>query len=185
MENLVQKIYSNFTALSTEMAKLRSSIYERPIVTEDSFLVCRCGGIIKVVQNGSWINISKNRIESNIIDLIRHADKTLYEKCIERLNSSMSNDYKFSAIKAFNIVHGILIYATGTEKQNRDYIKDKECEEAHKPAPHVEITLRPARDVLKQAKYGEVAANAVTFFIWSLFMDWDGCNYCFIYGKYS
>lgn len=55
LEQEIQNIFDNFTTLNSEICKLRRSIYERSIVTEDSFLVCRCGGIIKVVQNGNWL----------------------------------------------------------------------------------------------------------------------------------
>ncbi len=158
LEQAVQTIYSNFSNLSTEIGKMRSNIYERPVVTEDSFLVCRCGGIIKVVQNGSWVNISKSKIKTNIIDLLRYA-----EECIlKQYNPNLHDDNQFSVIKAFNIVHGILIYASGTEKQKYSYIIDEKCEKARKPAPHVEITIRPAKEALKQAKYAEAAVNAMS-----------------------
>ncbi|MDK2811475.1 hypothetical protein [Lacrimispora amygdalina] len=158
LEQEIQNISTNFNTLSTEIGKLRSNIYERPIVTEDSFLVCRCGGIIKVVQNGSWVNISKGRIEGNIIDLLKFAEDRIYKDYIK----SSYGDQRFSKIKAYNIVHGIILYATGLEEAKPYYIIDEECEKARKPAAHVEINIRPAKDVLKQAKYGEAAANAMS-----------------------
>ena len=158
LEQEIKNISTNFTTLSTEISKLRSNIYERPVVTENSFLVCRCGGIIKVVQNGSWVNISKGRIEGNIIDLLRFAEDRIHGDYIR----SSNRDQRFSRIKAFNIVHGIVLYATGLEEAAPYYIIDEECEKARKPAAHVEINIRPAKDVLKQAKYGEAAANAMT-----------------------
>ncbi|MFW6680928.1 hypothetical protein ACOAOT_25195 [Lacrimispora sp. AGF001] len=158
LEQEIQNIYTNFNTISTEIGKLRSNIYERPVVTEDSFLVCRCGGIVKVVQNGSWVNISKGRIEANIIDLLRFAEDRIHGDYIK----SSNRDQRFSRIKAFNIVHGIILYATGLEEAKPNYIIDEECEKARKPAPHVEIKIRPAKEVLKQAKYGEAAANAMT-----------------------
>lgn len=158
LEQEIKNISTNFTTLSTEISKLRSNIYERPVVTENSFLVCRCGGIIKVVQNGSWINISKGRIEGNIIDLLRFAEDQIHED----YKKSSYGDQRFSKIKAYNIVHGIILYATGLEEAKPYYIINEECEKARKPAAHVEINIRPAKDVLKQAKYGEAAANAMS-----------------------
>ncbi len=158
LEQEIQNICNNFTMMSTDIYELRNNIYERSVVTEDSFLVCRCGGIIKVVQNGSWINISSSKIESNIIDLLIEAEKYILKKYY----SSSEENNKFSAIKAFNIVHGILVNISGTEKQKYQYIIDEKCEKARKPAPHVEITIRPAKEVLKQAKYRDVATNVVT-----------------------
>lgn len=121
-------------------------------------MVCRCGGIIKVVQNGNWVNISKSRIEANIIDLLRFAENRI----LKDYNNCSDREPRFSKIKAYNIIHGIILYATGLEKAEPGYIIDEECEKARKPAPHVEITIRPAKEALKQAKYGEVAANAMT-----------------------
>ncbi|WP_349674209.1 hypothetical protein [Lacrimispora sp.] len=158
LEQELQRNCIDFNTLSTEIEKLRSNIYERAVVTEDSFLVCRCGGIIKVVQNGSWVEVSRGRIEANIIDLLSEAEDYIYEK----YNSYSEKKYKFSAIKAFNIVHGILISVSGTEKQRYTYIINEECEKARKPSPHVEITIRPAKEVLKQAKYRDIATNVVT-----------------------
>ncbi|MGC6178035.1 hypothetical protein [Lacrimispora sp. 38-1] len=158
LEQEIQNIFDNFTTLNSEICKLRRSIYERSIVTEDSFLVCRCGGIIKVVQNGNWVSISKSRIEANIIDLLRFAENRI----LKDYNNSSDREPRFSKIKAYNIIHGIILYATGLEKAEPGYIIDEECEKARKPAPHVEITIRPAKEALKQAKYGEAAANAMT-----------------------
>ena len=157
LEQEIQNICTNFTTLSTEIGKLRSNIYERPIVTEDSFLVCRCGGIIKVVQNGSWVNISKGRIEGNIIDLLKFAEDRIYGD----YKKSSYGDERFSKIKAYNIVHGIILYATELEEAKPYYIIDEECEKARKPAAHVEINIRPAKEVLKQAKYGHAVGNAM------------------------
>ncbi|GEM_PF-6348188 len=55
-----------------------------------------------------------------------------------------------------------LFYSNRIKRSKAKYIIDEECEKARKPAPHVEITIRPAKEALKQAKYGEAAANAMT-----------------------
>lgn len=120
--------------------------------------MCRCGGIIKVVQNGSWVNISKGRIEGNIIDLLKFAEDRIYGDYIKCLG--VHDDPLFSKIKAYNIVHGILLYATGLKEAKPGYIINEKCEKAKKPAPHIEIKIKPAKDVLKQAKYREVGTDA-------------------------
>lgn len=111
-----------------------------------------------MVNISRYIPSKNSKIEGNIIDLLRFAEDRIYRDYIK----SSDRDQRFSKIKAFNIVHGIILYATGLKEAKPNYIIDEECEKASKPAPHVEITIRPAKEALKQAKYGEAAANAMT-----------------------
>lgn len=167
LKSLVQNLYDNIAKLLNEISNLRSDIYENDTVTEESFLVCRCGGIIKVVQNGDWVNISKDALKSNIIDLLQYAEEYIYGL----YKPNYTGDLKYSIIKAFNIVHGAVTFLSGEETE-LDYIIDEACEKSGKPAAHVEINVRPAQDMLKQAKNLKAFQN-----ILSTIPSWVGMGF--------
>lgn len=144
--------------LEEEIKKLRESIYKRKTVTENSFLVCRCGGIIKVIQNADWVNQNKANLQPNMVELLLAAEQYIYKL----QNPNLPRDTRYSIIKAFNIVHGAAFCMNEYKPTGLEYIIDKNCEEAKMPAAHIEITVRPAQDLLKQAKRLDAIYNTMS-----------------------
>ena len=64
---------------------------DKAFVDEDSFLVCRCGGIIRVVFDGQDMKKHLENLRSNIIDILKSAEKDFYEKYNK---DKTENDFK-------------------------------------------------------------------------------------------
>jgi len=58
-----------------------------------------------MVNISRYIPSKNSKIEGNIIDLLRFAEDRIYRDYIK----SSDRDQRFSKIKAFNIVHGIIL----------------------------------------------------------------------------
>ena len=157
----------DITQLLSEIQNLKSDIYERPALTEDSFLVCRCGGIIRIVQNGDWQITNIKRLKINIMGVLYHIETKLYGM----LNPNLPTINQFSIIKAFNMVHAMLLNIGEGVGSNYEYIHNEECEKSGKPGTTMEIIIRPAEEVLKQARLqralmnvGSLLGGKATFF---------------------
>ncbi|MCI8765992.1 MAG: hypothetical protein HFG58_15845 [Lachnospiraceae bacterium] len=157
LEQFLKESEESFQSLLREIQGLREQICEYSPVTENSFLVCRCGGHIRVVKNGSWVADNRETLVPNIVDLLLFAENYLYDL----QNPNLNRDIRFSIIKAFNIVHGGVLCLGGEGVSNLDYIIDEECEKSGKPAAHVEIKVRPMQELLKEERIMDAAKNGI------------------------
>jgi len=98
------------------------------LLTMDSKLVCRCGGVIKIVFNGSWIDESKGKAMDNLCNLLKKVEEDLYKQIVAIvIDTSIPDSYpsknwpnkskRHSLIGGFQLIHDILKELRG----NSDY----------------------------------------------------------------
>lgn len=152
-------IYNDLDNLYTEIEVIRSEIYKRTTVTEDSFLVCRCGGVIKVVINGEWVQQSNEMVKPNLIELLTYIEGDLFAK----LKPNDSEDIRYSIIDAFNMTHETLLALSEQEQTNYDFIVDEGCENSQNELPAIEIIISPMKEIMEKKKTVLGILNATTF----------------------
>lgn len=93
----------------------------KTFLTINSFLVCRCGGIINIVYDGQGLKAGLSKVESNVIDLLKWIEKDLHETIYgTQLWDCWPMGVSF--IDGFNFVRYILL-AIGQASQYDDYIR--------------------------------------------------------------
>lgn len=154
-----QDIYKELNSLFSKTIELEQKVEEKAAITMQSYLVCRCGGIIKIITDGQWVKISKERIKQNIIDLMKYAEGYLYDE----IKVTTFKETKFSLIDAYNLIHMFILDSSETTLlSDRDYIINAENEEQRNDAPGMKITITPAKDVLNKEHKGKAGASAST-----------------------
>ena len=159
LEELLQSMYDSFDELQKNFQGLQKEIREQSVVTENSFLVCRCGGSIKIVENGGWVERNKEMLEVNIVKLLSFAENYIYD-----LHNKKDNSRKFTWANAmaFNVVHGVLLYLGGEGASTLDYLDESEAIKERKTPAYVEISILPLKDVLRKEKNTNIVKNGVT-----------------------
>lgn len=154
-----QDICKELNSLFSKTIELEQKVEEKAAITMQSYLVCRCGGIIKIITDGQWVKISKERIKQNIIDLMKYAEGYLYDE----IKVTTFKETKFSLIDAYNLIHMFILDSSETTLlSDRDYIINAENEEHRNDAPGMKITITPAKDVLNKEHKGKAGASAST-----------------------
>lgn len=157
--DLMQEVHDTLDDLKSKARDLEKKVEEKAALTMNSYMVCRCGGIIRVVTDGQWIEISKSKIEGNVIDLLIYAEDKLYRE----IQETVIEKDKFSLIDAYNLIHGYLLDSKKTDNlTDRDYIINVKNEEQKNMAPGMKINIRPARDVLNERHRMEALIAGVT-----------------------
>lgn len=154
-----QDIYKELNSLFSKTIELEQKVEEKAAITMQSYLVCRCGGIIKIITDGQWVKISKERIKQNIIDVMKYAEGYLYDE----IKVTTFKETKFSLIDAYNLIHMFILDSSETTLlSDRDYIINAENEEQRNDAPGMKITITPAKDVLNKEHKGKAGASTST-----------------------
>lgn len=81
---------------------------EKEFLQDNSFLVCRCGGIISIVYDGEQLRQYTDKIYPNIVKLLKQAEKELYER-ISNYDLEPVLDIMLSIIDGFNFVRNALL----------------------------------------------------------------------------
>ncbi len=158
IEQGLRSIYNSLDGLYKKFQGLKEEIREQSVVTEKSFLVCRCGGSIKIVENGGWVERNKEMLAVNIVKLLSFAENYIYD-----LHNRKDNSRKFTWANAmaFNVVHGVLLYLGGEEASSLDYLDESEAIKEGKTPAYVEISVEPLKDVLRKEKNTDIVKNGV------------------------
>lgn len=93
----------------------------KTFLTNNSFLVCRCGGIINIIYDGQALSMSFNKVESNLISLLKWIEKDLH-KTIYETELWACWQMGVSFIDGFNFVRYVLL-TIGQTSHYDNYIK--------------------------------------------------------------
>lgn len=89
-------------------------------LTNESMLVCRCGGVINIVYDGQALNKNFTKVEANVLDLLKYIERDLYE-VIYSTEIWDCWQMAVSFIDAYNFVRYILL-SIGQTSQFDNYI---------------------------------------------------------------
>jgi len=81
---------------------------EKEFLQDNSFLVCRCGGIISIVYDGEQLRQYTDKIYPNIVKLLKQAEKELHERLFN-YDLEPVLEIMLSLIDGFNFVRNALL----------------------------------------------------------------------------
>lgn len=93
---------------------------EKEYLNKNSFLVCRCGGIIRIVYDGQDLKKSLNRVYNNLIDLLKWSEHHLYESIFNTVWPEWQMPVSF--IDGFNFVR-LLLLLLKEQSQYNNFIR--------------------------------------------------------------
>lgn len=116
---------------------------------KNSFLVCRCGGIIHILYDGQDMKRHLFYLYPNIINILKSAEAYFYEKYHEYKTDGR---VKFSMMDGYNFVRFILI-ALKEERQYEEFlgVKYKDIELFGAFGVEMDILIRP-RSVMNKCE---------------------------------
>lgn len=78
------QLKSQFSELSKSINEIKENKY--PVINMNSYLMCRCGGIIRIVSSGESFKTTKEHLQKNLIVILKHAEKNI-NKQIENVKN--------------------------------------------------------------------------------------------------
>lgn len=93
---------------------LDAEFSSQAVVTAESYLVCRCGGRIKIVSGSGWVEKADLKVNENIISILLFAEEHIYgemRKYGKYADQPETEDYgnsRYSTMIALNGLHVIL-----------------------------------------------------------------------------
>ena len=128
---------------------------------KNSFLVCRCGGIIHIVYDGQDMKRHLFYLYPNIINILKSAEAYFYEKYHEYKTDGR---VKFSMMDGYNFVRFILI-ALKEESQHEEFlgVKYKDIELFGAFGVEMDILIRPRSVMNKDENIKTAIANIMKF----------------------
>lgn len=179
-----QKLFSNFydamkeleyeddLGFNDDMDGLKSDIakleIDHALFTEEgrdfldnySFLVCRCGGVIKIVYDGQDFKDNLETIYPNLVELLKVIEKDLYSRIFQDNTKEQYWAIPVSWIDGFNFIRYILL-GLGTNSSYTQYVTAiMGGKEVRGFGTEMKITIRP-RSVINKKKHNKAAAQNI------------------------
>lgn len=130
-------------------------------MNKNSFLVCRCGGIIRVVFDGQEMKKHLDNLRSNIIDILKSAEKDFYEKYNK---DKTENDFSFSMRDGYNFVRYVLLLLGEKSRYEEFYGMVDDDKILFKFGVEMNILIRP-RSVINKNEHTKTAMVNIFKFI--------------------
>ena len=146
LENLNIILNSSFS--TTELYE------EKEFLKDDSFLVCRCGGIIRIVYDGKQLRQYLNKLYPNLVVLLKFAEKELYNRIITSNYDGQNWKVPVSLINGFNLMR-MLLLELEEEDQNSLIVPIVDGKEEIGFGADLTIRMKTMSDVNKKAHYVE------------------------------
>lgn len=129
----------------------------RNFTTNDSMLVCRCGGVINIVYDAKAFEEGLNKVQENLINFLKWIEKDLYE-IIYGTDEWDCWQMGVSFVDGFNFVRYVLL-TLGQTSQYDDYIK-AEYKKVVQIGYGVEMSISiQAQSVLNKKEHNKKAVN--------------------------
>lgn len=126
-------------------------------LTNESMLVCRCGGVINIVYDAKTFEEGLNKVQNNLIKFLEWIEKDLYE-IIYGTEVWDCWQMGVSFVDGFNFVRYVLL-SLGQTSQYDDYIK-AEYKEVEQKGYGVEMSISiQAQSVLNKKEHNKKAVN--------------------------
>lgn len=154
-------------------SRINENLTRKALVTTESFLMCRCGGRIHIINSGQWVENVDIKVEADIKTVLFFAEEHIYKlmvKCGEDAeeiakrdgknnliptvpegytDQPVTEDYgssRYSTIIALNGIHDIL-KSIGETGKHEGQIEDSEEIRRKYPLPNITIDLVPQNEV--------------------------------------
>lgn len=165
--NYIKSMKADFTPLLTNAQSLKNELIKQAVVTENSYLMCRCGGKINIIDGGQWVEEVDFKVQDDIKNILLFAEKTIYgflKKKGEYADQAVLEDCadtRYSVIMALNGIH-LLLKSMGSSGKYMN-IPDSDYVKRYYPLPNIKLDLTPQNEVEsqenKKAVAREVASN--------------------------
>lgn len=113
-KELMGGLFGRIQKLTGEASRIQENLSSQAAVTAESYLVCRCGGRIKIVSGSGWVEKADLKVNENIISILLFAEEHIYgvmRKYGKYADQPETEDYRnsrYSTIIALNGLHVIL-----------------------------------------------------------------------------
>lgn len=113
-EEAMGGLFGQIQELNREASKIQEHLSSQAVVTAESYLVCRCGGRIKIVSGSGWVEKADLKVNENIISILLFAEEHIYgemRKYGKYADQPETEDYgnsRYSTMIALNGLHVIL-----------------------------------------------------------------------------
>lgn len=130
----------------------------REFLDNNSFLVCRCGGVIKIVYDGQDFKDNLETIYPNLVELLKVIEKDLYSRIFQDNTDELYWAIPVSWIDGFNFIRHILL-GLETNSGYKQYVTAiMDNKEVIGFGAEMKITIRP-RSVINKKKHNKAAAQ--------------------------
>lgn len=162
----IKSIKSEFAPLLEVAETLKNDLNSQAVVTENSYLMCRCGGKINIIDGGQWVDKVDFKVKEDIENVLLYAEETIYGFLKEKgtyLDAPITEDCvdtRFSVIIALNGIHALLNSMDIAGKYSN--IPDSDYVKLLYPLPNIKIDLTPQNEVEDMANKDAVLREAYT-----------------------
>lgn len=137
---------------------------EREYINKDSFLICRCGGMIKIMYDSKDGEKSREHILINLLNLLKIAEEDLHKRIFDEISKDAIDLRELlSYTEGFDFIGCILSEAKVEREYNEFYRLSDGKEIINGYGVELNIVIRPRSVIEKQEHYQEAVKGIIDF----------------------